>query len=88
MTSLPVGVWLYIESSPEPMPIILLQPYKILERFHDKWRNYTNFQKGPGFFETPCSLHSNNNSEPRDVNDVKINYGSLQSDWTSALFSS
>ena len=36
MTLIPVEVWLYIESSPEPRGIILLQPYKILERFHDK----------------------------------------------------
>ena len=32
------------------------------------------------------SLHSNNNIEPSNVNDVKIDHGSLQSDWTSALF--
>ena len=35
-----------------------------------------------------CSLHSNHNSEPRDDNDVKINHGCLQSDWTSTLFCS
>ena len=30
----------------------------------------------------------NNNMEPRDVHDVKINHASVQSDWTSALFRS
>ena len=37
-----------------------------------------------------CSLHCNDNIESRDVNDngVKINQGSLQSGWTSALFHS
>ena len=36
VASLPVEVWLFIESSPEQRSIILLQPYKILERFLDK----------------------------------------------------
>ena len=31
-------------------------------------------------------LTLNNNIEPRDVNEVRINNGYLQSDWTSALF--
>ena len=34
--SLSVEVLLYIESSPEQRRIILLQPYKILERFLEK----------------------------------------------------
>ena len=58
MTSFPVEVCLYIETSPEARSIILLRPYKSLESFHDKQRNYTNFKKGPRFFETPCSRGS------------------------------
>ena len=54
MTSLPVEVLLCIESSTEPRSITLLQPYKILERFSVKLRNYTNSKKDPRFFETPC----------------------------------
>ena len=36
VTSLPVEKLLFIESSSEQGRIILLQPYKILERFLDK----------------------------------------------------
>ena len=50
VTSLPVEVLLFIESSPEQRRIILLQPYKILETFLDKLRNYTNFKKRSTFF--------------------------------------
>ena len=32
----PIEVWLFIECFPEHRRIILLQPYKILERFFDK----------------------------------------------------
>ena len=35
-----------------------------------------------------CSLHFNINIKPRDVNDVKIDNGSLQCNWASALFRS
>ena len=31
-------------------------------------------------------MYFNGNIDPRDVSDVKINHGSLKSDWTSALF--
>ena len=58
MTSLPVKVLLYIKSFPEQSRIILLLPYKILERFFDKYRGYANFKKGPRFFETPCSCYN------------------------------
>ena len=40
----------YIESSPDQRSIILLQPYKILERLLDKQKNYTSFKKDPRFF--------------------------------------
>ena len=33
-------------------------------------------------------VHSNNNNEPRDINEVKISHGSLQSDWMLVLFHS
>ena len=55
MTSLPVELLLYIKSFPEQSRIILLLPYKILERFFDKYRSSANFKKGPRFFETPCT---------------------------------
>ena len=53
MTSLPVEGLLSIESSPEQRIIIWLQPVISLERFLDKYRNYTNLKKGPCFFRHP-----------------------------------
>ena len=50
MTLLPVEVLLYIESSPEQRSMVLLGPYKSLEKFLEEQRTHTNFKKGPRFF--------------------------------------
>ena len=57
MTSLPIEVLLYIESSPMQRIIILLRPYKILERFLEKRRNYASLTKGPRFFRHPVCIY-------------------------------
>ena len=46
------------------------------------------FTEKPYIKQLECSLYSNNNTEPCNVNDDKINHGSLQSDWTLALLCS
>ena len=35
-----------------------------------------------------CNVHSNSNVEHCDISEVKINHGSLQSGWMSALLCS
>ena len=61
MTSLPVEVLLYIESSPVQRSIILLQPYKILERLLEKYRissvirqSFFSFQNNPKDLDPSC----------------------------------